>query len=94
MGNAYFTGTVPLPGNYPGGILLCSETDGNFEWQLTGSAFASGKGLFVGLSGSQPPVGTRMTISRGGSISFISDGYYWLVLSQTGSVKMAGTVIG
>ena len=94
----YFTGSVPGPGAYPGANLLVCETFGGFGWCLTGSAFAASKPVFVmppGISSASfgKLQGTLLSITKGGSVNMISDGYFWLINAGTGSFTLSGNPV-
>ena len=89
-----FTGSVPAPGQWPGSSLTLSETVGGWAWMLTGSAFAANKPLFVmppGTSASNGKTqGTNLSITKGGSVHMVSNGYFWLISAGSGSYTLTG----
>ena len=89
-----FTGSVPAASAWPGSTLVVTDTLGNYPWCLTGSAFSAAKAVFVfpfGLSGSNGKTqGTNLAVTAGGSVAMVSDGYYWLLMANTGSLNATG----
>lgn len=94
-GQGSFTGSVPVPGSYPGSLLAITDTLGVFNWLLTGSAYQNGRALFVKMSGSNPggtpsTGGGTVTMSPSGSIMMLSDGFRWCIIGGSGSMVLAG----
>ena len=92
--NGFFTGTVPRPDEWPGSMLMIVDSHGGHPWCLTGSAWSSDLAVFSmqpGVSSSNNRNhGTHMKVSRGGSVAFLSDGYYWCVTAGSGSYQLFG----
>ena len=90
-----FTGSVPSPATYPGGMLGLVDTLNVYPFLLSGAAGAvvSGQKMFVAngaifdVTGTllSPKVAGSITCQKGASISLISDGLRWLVLGASGS---------
>lgn len=93
VNGGYFTGSFPVAATYPGAQIVVCETQGDFGFALTGSAFAATKPVFImppgSATGSQLQ-GTKLAITAGGSVVTVSDGYYWLISAGTGSYTLTG----
>lgn len=96
-GQGAFTGSVPAPGLFPGGMLIMAETFGVFDWLLSGSAYINGRALFCKMSGTLPGVaagaglaGAVMKMPPSGSVVMMSDGFRWCVIGGSGSIQISG----
>jgi hypothetical protein len=95
----YFTGSVPSAVSYPGSTLqLVDSLRGTgYDWSLTGSAWAAAQPVFVMQSANEcgrrgRKAGTKLQITASGSVTMISDGYFWCVTAGTGSYTFSGLV--
>jgi hypothetical protein len=79
-----FTGSLPAPGLWPGGTVMLTDTVGKWSYLLTGSiSMNSTNNPYVSASGS------HLTVTAGGSVKLVSDGYDWLVEAVKGTATLA-----
>lgn len=81
-----FTGSLPSPVTWAGGDLLVVETAGNFNILLTGSIAMMNS---VGANQVSGTLGTKLTITKGGSVVLASDVAKWLVCGVNGVATLA-----
>jgi hypothetical protein len=100
-GSMQCTGTIPAPGSFPGAMLVFGSTNvAGAGFFLTGSARTATDAVFIkngiGIGsvsgatvvGGGTHSGDGLTVPGGGSVSLISDGFYWIPMTSSGSLVL------
>lgn len=86
-GMGYFTGNLPNAALQPGGIILITDTKGQFPYLLTGAlAVNVGNSSTTWIMSSS--LGTRLSVTPGGTVGLWSDTKGWLLFAVSGSATM------
>lgn len=89
-----FTGSLPSPASWPGADLMIVEALGTNTIMLTGSMAMIAMGPGVVLNSANTLVmsssnGTRLTLSKGGSIVMASDMAKWVICAVNGTGSLS-----
>lgn len=93
-----FTGSLPNPATWPGADLMIVEALGTNTIMLTGSMAMIAMGPSVGLSAGTTIAmsssnGTRLTLSKGGSVVMASDMAKWVICAVNGTGSLSQFVL-
>lgn len=93
-----FTGSLPSPAAWPGADLMIVEALGTNTIMLTGSMAMIAMGPGVVLNSSNTLVmsssnGTRLTLSKGGSVVMASDMAKWVICAVNGTGSLTQFVL-
>ncbi len=81
-----FTGSLPAPSSWPGADIMFVETLGTNTIMLTGSMAMMAS---VGVNTVSSSLGTKLTLTKGGSVVLASDNARWLVCGVNGVATLA-----